>query len=112
MHGERKMKVRTTISIRKDLLEKARELGLNISRITEKALEEYIKAIDEPRLHTPQAQTPFHPSQTEDGGSGRGRQTSPDARWDSNPGPPAPQASVLSKLDHGPSGRMGDSSQI
>ena len=24
-----------------------------------------------------------------------------------NPGPPAPQASVLSKLDHGPSGRWG-----
>lgn len=41
------MKVKVTISIEKEIFERARKIGLNISRVTENALMELIRKIEE-----------------------------------------------------------------
>ena len=89
------MKVRTSVLIERDLLEKAKQLGLNVSQCLENCLKLYVKKIEEANEEICGVQTPIRSSQMEVGGSGRGRQTSPDARGDLNPCSPAPKAGAL-----------------
>jgi hypothetical protein len=55
MVGSDKMKMKgkkaqVQITLPPELLEKAREYGLNISKITENALKEYIEALEKPKM--------------------------------------------------------------
>ena len=79
------MKVRTSILIEKEILEKAHELGLNVSKITENALKEYIEAIEKRKMTN--------------GGEFLGEASLEKkvqrARWDLNPRSPAPKADAL-----------------
>lgn len=46
----KKTKVRTTLLIDKEVIEKAKELGLNLSKVCENCLKQYIKALESVRM--------------------------------------------------------------
>ena len=73
------------ITLPPELLEKAREYGLNLSKITENALKQYIEALEKRKMTN--------------GGEFLGEASLEKkvqrARWDLNPRSPAPKASAL-----------------
>ena len=88
IHTKRKNKARTTILIRRDLLEKAKKLGLNISRITENALEAYINRLKDIQNEIIKTSS-FKPENSQ--AKGRERETVGVSWWtgrDLNPRPP------------------------
>ena len=79
------MKVRTSILIEKEILKKAQELGINVSKACEYCLKQYIEALTKSRMTN--------------GGEFLGEASLEKkvqrARWDLNPRSPAPKADAL-----------------
>ena len=86
------MKAVTTIRIEKELLEKAQQIGLNLSKTVETLLDYYLKGIEQ-TLTKIQNQNQTLPIKEGIGNvvSDKGWWGS----WDLNPGSPAPQAGIL-----------------
>ena len=102
IHTKRKNKARTTILIRRDLLEKAKKLGLNISRITENALEAYINRLKDIQNEITKTSS-FKPENSQ--AKGRERETVGVSWWtgrDLNPRPPPCEGGVHAKLNYRP----------
>ena len=77
-------RVRVNLTIDAEVVEKAKEIGLNISKVAENALNRSIRALEQVE------------DQTEVKNNSESRQKR--ARWDSNPRSPAPEAGALSTL--------------
>ena len=72
MHGIMNNKVSTCLYIDKDVLETAKQMGLNVSRVSENALKEAIGRLTELERETG--------LQSKARGEGRGRDSNPGAR--------------------------------
>ena len=102
IHTKHKSKVRTNILISRDLLEKAKKLGLNISRITENALEAYINRLKDIQNEITKTSS-FKPENSQ--AKGRERETVGVSWWtgrDLNPRPPDCKSGVRSRLNYRP----------
>ena len=89
------MKAVTTIRIRKELLTKAQQYGLNLSRTVENLLQIYFEGIEQ-TLSQIRQQTPSKkPFSLSEGSLFRKEKVLWWGSWDLNPGPPAPQAGIL-----------------
>ena len=81
----------TSITLPRELVEEAREAGLNISRLSENAIKQALG-----RLKGADCPTSFGDPTIQDC---KNMMAGPPGF---EPGPPAPQADVLSRLDYGP----------
>ena len=102
IHTKSKNKVRTTLLIRKDLLEKAKKLGLNISKITENTLEAYINRLEGIQNEIIKTSNPKPENNQK---KGRERETEGVSWWtgrDLNPRPPDCKSGVHSRLNYRP----------
>ena len=87
------MRTKTTIRINKELLTKAQQYGLNLSRTVENLLQIYFEGIEQVQNQIRQ-QTNKDFSLSE-GSLFRKEKVPWWGSWDLNPGPPAPQAGIL-----------------
>ena len=85
------VKAKLTLLIESEIIERAKNLGLNISRFCENALKIGIEALTNSFQKIAQNQT----ASSEKGGFGTVGSERWWGSWDLNPGSPAPQAGIL-----------------
>ena len=96
------MKVRASIFVEKDILEKSHDLGINVSKVCENALKISINAMQNATQQiTPETQTETENNQDNEGKRGNRRFSQWTGR-DLNPRPPDCESGVHTKLNYRP----------